>query len=233
MSSEHLTAIPAIRLDGELRGRVRAGVVAASPVQVSPSNDALLREIDGLGDRLRERYADRSPAEIGELRPARELYRSFGIDPTKKRPSSEALLRRVLKGKEFPRISNAVDLSNYLAVRFLLPIGLYDADKVEGAAVMRRGREGESYPGIRKAEVHLGGRPLLADNLGPFGNPTSDSLRTSVTESTRAMWLVLFAPAGFSSTTLDSHLSETAEAVRLYVGDPTAVDVLRIDRWDQ
>ena len=46
------------------------------------------------------------------------------------------------------------------------------------------GREGESYPGIRKDDVHVGGRIALVDARGPFGNPTSDSARTMVTTAT-------------------------------------------------
>jgi DNA/RNA-binding domain of Phe-tRNA-synthetase-like protein len=222
-----------VSLDSELQGRVRAGVVSAQSIHVVDADDRLEREIARLGDEVRSRFTDLSPAEISELRPARDLYRSFGIDPTKTRPSSESLLRRLLKGKEFPSVSNAVDLSNYLAVRFLLPIGLYDADKVEGDAVLRRGHAGESYAGIRKSEVHLAGRPVLVDDVGAFGNPTSDSFRTSVTDSTRSLLLVLFAPADFESQTLDDYLSQSVAAVRTYLGKPSAVEARRIDGWGQ
>ena len=59
-----------------------------------------------------------------------------------------------------------------------------DAAQIKGDVTMRLGRDGESYPGIRKDEVHVGGRIALADSTGPFGNPTSDSARTMVTTAT-------------------------------------------------
>jgi DNA/RNA-binding domain of Phe-tRNA-synthetase-like protein len=156
-------------------------------------------------------HAGAAPASIERLQPARDLYRAFRIDPTRTRPSSESLLRRVLQGKPLPRILNAVDLCNLCALKFLLSIGLYDADHVHGTVTARRGRPGEAYAGIRKEEVHLEGRPVLADEDGPFGNPTSDSLRTSVTASTRSLWLVIFAPAAYPTARLREHV-ETARA---------------------
>lgn len=233
METDRPDMVRRVSLSPELQGRVRVGTVSARSIRVAPADELLDREIARLGDDVRSRFADRPPGEIGELRPARDLYRSFGIDPTKTRPSSESLLRRLLKGDAFPCVSNAVDLSNYLAVRFLLPIGLYDVAKIEGDAVMRRGLEGESYSGIRKSEVHLSGRPVLVDQFGAFGNPTSDSLRTSVTESTRSILLVLFAPADFASQVLDGYLSQTVDAVATYLGNPATIETRRIDGWGQ
>jgi DNA/RNA-binding domain of Phe-tRNA-synthetase-like protein len=135
----------------------------------------------------------------------RTLYKRIGIDPTKTRPSSEALLRRVRKGDPLPRINSLVDVINWCSVETQLPYGLYDLDRIEGAIEVRLGREGESYPGIRKDVVHVAGRLVLADALGPFGNPTSDSLRTCVTTATRAALIVIFAPAP-----LPEHVAQSA-----------------------
>jgi DNA/RNA-binding domain of Phe-tRNA-synthetase-like protein len=131
------------------------------------------------------------PAEIAAVR---AMYRRVGLDPTKTRPSSEALLRRVRKGDPLPRINSMVDVCNWCSFEFQLPYGLYDAAKIQGDVVLRLGRAGESYPGIRKDDVHVGGRIALADEIGPFGNPTSDSARTMVTTATTSALLVVFAP---------------------------------------
>ncbi len=112
------------------------------------------------------------------------MYKRVGLDPTKRRPSSEALLRRVRKGEPLPRINSMVDVCNWCSLEFQLPYGLYDAARIEGHVVLRLGHDGESYPGIRKDDVHVGGRITLADAVGPFGNPRSDSARTMVTTAT-------------------------------------------------
>ncbi len=158
-------------------------------------------------------HAGRPPGEIEGLAPARRLYRAFGIDPTSTRPSSEALLRRILQGKPFPSINAAVDICNLCSTTFLLPIGLYDAAKIEGKVTLRQGEPGESYPGIRKDSVNVAGRPVLVDDVGPFGNPTSDSLRTCVTEATGSLFMVIFAPANYAPAALDAHVAFAHDAI--------------------
>jgi DNA/RNA-binding domain of Phe-tRNA-synthetase-like protein len=190
---------------------IRVGLVRAGPVAVAPAGEALTAEIVETCGRLTAQHAGKPPADITGLAPARELYRAFGIDPTHTRPSSEALLRRALQGKPMPKILNAVDVCTLCSLLFLLPIGLYDAGKIRGGATLRRGKPGESYPGIRKDEVHLEGRPVLVDEEGPFGNPTSDSLRTSVTTATTALWIVIFSPGSVPRATLEAHVAAAAD----------------------
>jgi DNA/RNA-binding domain of Phe-tRNA-synthetase-like protein len=202
-----------VRLAEEVKPLLRAGLVRAGPVAVGPAGPDLLGEMERTAAALAAEHSGQQPSEIPGLGPARDLYRAFRIDPTRTRPSSEALLRRVLQGKPLPRILNAVDLCNLLSLQFLLPLGLYDSGKIRGDVTLRRGAPGESYPGIRKDDVHIEGRPVLADSQGPFGNPTSDSFRTSVTPDTRSLWLVLFAPAAFPRPTLESYTLRAAEAI--------------------
>jgi len=129
-----------------------------------------------------------------DIAPARQLYRHFGIDPTRYRPSSEALLRRVLRGERLPRVNSLVDVANVVSLRLQVPIGLYDLAHVRGSLTLRLGREGESYVGIRKEQVNVAGRICVADDAGPCGNPSADSGRTMITTATeRAAW-IFFLP---------------------------------------
>jgi len=141
----------------------------------------------------------------------RTMYKKVGIDPTKTRPSNEALLRRVRKGDTVPRINSAVDIVNWCSLEFQLPYGLYDASKISGDVTMRIGAEGEKYAGIRKDEVNVGGRITVADSQGPFGNPTSDSSRTMVTPATTELLVVIFAPVEIPKVQLDRVVKTTAE----------------------
>ena len=148
----------------------------------------------------------------------RSLYRRFGIDPTKTRPSSEALLRRVRRGQPWPAINSLVDVCNACSLAAQLPFGLYDADRIAGDIVLRRGRPGEEYEGIRKATVHLAGRPALFDDVGPFGNPTSDSARTMVTTETVRALVVVFAPLEIGRDAIIDVLTQTAASVGKVTG---------------
>jgi DNA/RNA-binding domain of Phe-tRNA-synthetase-like protein len=156
------------------------------------------------------------PAE--ESQAVRAMYRRIGIDPTKTRPSSEALLRRVRKGDRLPRINTLVDVCNWCSLEFQLPYGLYDVAALEPPVTLRIGLEGESYAGIRKDVVNVVDRLTLADRRGPFGNPTSDSSRTMVTGATQTVLAVVFAPAETTPARLASVLDETARRLIEFAG---------------
>ena len=153
-----------------------------------------------------------------ETTAVRTMYKRVGIDPTKTRPSSEALLRRVRKGDTLPRINSMVDVCNWCSFEFQLPYGLYDAAQIQGDVMLRIGREGESYPGIRKDDVHVGGRIALVDTRGPFGNPTSDSARTMVTTATTRALLVVFAPREVDIARLARVMDTTSERMQQFTG---------------
>jgi DNA/RNA-binding domain of Phe-tRNA-synthetase-like protein len=164
-----------------------------------------------------------SGSEVGSglsrtIAAVRTMYKRVGIDPTKTRPSSEALLRRVRKGALFPRINSMVDVCNWCSLEFQLPYGLYDAARIEGDVELRIGRDGEVYAGIRKDDVHVGGRICLADDRGPFGNPTSDSARTMVTPATTSGMLVVFSPREVDRARLAAVLDATSARMTEFTG---------------
>lgn len=143
----------------------------------------------------------------------RTMYKRLGIDPTKTRPSSEALLRRVRKGDALPRVNSLVDVINWCSVESQLPYGIYDAGRIDGAVTLRVGRTGERYAGIRKDTVHVEGRLTLADQTSPFGNPTSDSARTMVTTATTRALVVIFAPASLEGAHSSRAVAMTEERI--------------------
>ncbi|HEX2444960.1 MAG TPA: phenylalanine--tRNA ligase beta subunit-related protein [Vicinamibacterales bacterium] len=155
------------------------------------------------------------PADTAAVR---AMYKRVGLDPTKTRPSSEALLRRILKGGAIPRINTMVDVINWCSVEFQLPYGLYDRSSVRGVPTLRLGRPGEEYAGIRKDTVHVAGRITLADDEGPFGNPTSDSARTMVTTATTDALVVVYAPVAFPRPELERVLQVTAGRIARVCG---------------
>ena len=148
----------------------------------------------------------------------RTMYKKVGIDPTKTRPSNEALLRRVRKGDTIPRINSAVDIVNWCSLEFQLPYGLYDASRIQGSVTMRLGSDGEKYAGIRKDDVNVAGRITVADDVGPFGNPTSDSARTMVTPAATELLVVIYAPIEITKPQLERVASVTADRMQQILG---------------
>jgi DNA/RNA-binding domain of Phe-tRNA-synthetase-like protein len=207
----------------ELNGRVRLGLLALDDVEVRESDGALDAEVERTCATLREKYGGGRSSEVPGAADARTLYKALGIDPTKTRPSNEALLRRALKGDGLYRINTLVDALNLVSLREQLPFGLYDLDRVQSPVTLRRGAPGESYEGIRKGTVNVEGRPVLVDGQGPFGNPTSDSLRTSITTLTRRALVVAYAPAGYGVPRLGGVLDATAETLTRFCGGEVAL----------
>ena len=154
-----------------------------------------------------------------EIARVRAMYKRLGLDPTKVRPSSEALLRRVRKGDPLPRVNSLVDVCNWCSVETQLSFGLYDYDKIEGDSVsLRVGAPGEGYDGIRKDRVNVDGRLTLADARGPFGNPTSDSSRTMVTLDPTRVLFVVYCPREHERLGLAAAMDLTARRMLEFTG---------------
>jgi len=204
---------PALALEVEeaLRGTLALGLLEAEGVRLQPVPAAFDEECARACAHLEAQHAGRPPADIPGVAETRALFHALGVDPTKTRPSSEALLRRVVQGKGLPRVNLAVDVCNLCSLEHQLPLGLYDREHVRGAVRARTGQEGEGYPGIRKQHVNLSGRLLLADDEGPFGAPTSDSARTAVTDSTTRLLVVVFCPLERADRSLSAMLEHIAD----------------------
>ena len=198
-------------LSPELAAIVRPAVLWWTGATVVDREPRLDRLLDAAEAHVREN----PPAETQAVR---AMYRRVGLDPTKTRPSNEALLRRIRKGDHLPRVNSLVDVINWCSVECQLPYGLYDGSHVNGDVTLRLGRDGEEYAGIRKDVVHVAARIMLADRDGPFGNPTSDSARTMVTTSTTEALVVIFAPRDTEAARLEHVLETTAARIATIAG---------------
>lgn len=208
----------ALEVSPELKGRVRLGLQALHGVSVREKDEALAAETASYAEDLRRIHGDGKSGDVPGAADARALYKALGLDPTKTRPSSEALLRRVLKGEALYRINTLVDAMNLCSLRSQLPFGLYDLGRIEPPVLLRKGEPGESYEGIRKAAVNVEGRPVLSDARGPFGNPTSDSARTMVTTATSRALVTVYAPASYNEFRLKEVLEGAETTLTRYCG---------------
>ncbi len=193
-------------IEPELAGVVRPGVLWWDGATVSDGSAALDAAIPPVAAAV-------VAAPPADTQAVREMYRRIGLDPTKTRPSNEALLRRVRRGDPFPRVNSLVDAVNLCSLQCQLPYGVYDRAALTGAITLRLGRDGEQYAGIRKDAVHVTGRVTVADEHGPFGNPTSDSARAMVTTATREALVVIYAPLSTQPAELARVLDLTAARI--------------------
>jgi DNA/RNA-binding domain of Phe-tRNA-synthetase-like protein len=124
----------------------------------------------------------------------RRLFRAAGCDPTRYRPSSEALLRRIVRGEEIPAIQPLVDLSNTLSAELAVPCCVMSEGTFDPPFVFRAGRQGECYVSLR-GPFNLDGKPLLCDANGPLDCPITGNEKVKATAATRRAWLVAYLPS--------------------------------------
>jgi DNA/RNA-binding domain of Phe-tRNA-synthetase-like protein len=201
----------------ELPG-VKLGALEAEGVQVVAVDMALAKLMDEVCDWKRREFTLESLAEAQDIRLVRAMFREWDMDPSKYRPSSEALLRRVVQGKGLYRVSNVVDICNLGSIEVGWPFGCSDRSRISPPVKFRHGTAGESYEGIGKKMWHLDGRPVLADPTGPFGSPISDSTRSMITESAHDTLTVIYAPAGVPDASLEKALARLGGRLTQFAG---------------
>ena len=161
------------------------GACVDAMVVNTPYNDELWQEIDTFCNKFRGELTTESLKEIASIAATRRVYKACGKDPSRYRPASEALIRRVLQGKELYQLNTLVDLVNLASIAYGYSIGGFDADQFEGDTLtLGIGREGEPYEGIGRGLLNIQGLPVYRDTKGGVGTPTSDNERTKITEST-------------------------------------------------
>ncbi len=197
-----------IQLDEQLRARIRGvvfGIATISGVQVRERDERLWRQVEALGHAHRREFTLDTLSEQPRIAAVRAMQKAFGFDPTRYRPSSEALLRRVLKGTGLHQINTAVDVNNLCSLELLLPMCIYDLSHVSDPIRVRIGAAGEVYPGIGRQNFQVEQRVIIADEQGVMGTTVSDSERTKVTLQTTDILLAIYAPAQSQLTMIERH----------------------------
>jgi DNA/RNA-binding domain of Phe-tRNA-synthetase-like protein len=196
---------------------LRLGLLSMTGLTIRAKDDALWQALEQAAAAVAARMDPNALGSDARISAVRRLFKSVGVDPSRYRPSSEALVRRVAQGKGLYQINTAVDVNNWSSLEERLPFGIYDAQCITGQVLLQLGRENAAYEGIGKSLVSLEGKMLLADEEGAFGSPISDSTRAMVTEQTRDIQLVVFA-ADVPPEALRSILNLTSERLTHYNG---------------
>ena len=161
------------------------GACVEANVENSPYCQELWDEINALGEKYRDMLTTESLKEMSGIAATRKVYRACGKDPSRYRPASEALIRRMLLGKQLYQRDTLVDLVNLASIASGYSSGGFDADKFEGDTLtLGVGKAGEPYEGIGRGNINIEGLPVYRDSLGGVGTPTSDNERTKMMSDT-------------------------------------------------
>lgn len=191
----------------------------------APTSDPLWDEMRDAVRVIGERYAIDQINKRPAISATRMAYKHLGKEPNRYRPSAEALCRRIVNGKGLYRTLSAIDMINLVSILTGYSIGGFDADKIQGDTLtLGVGREGEEFHAIGRGLLNVAHLPLYRDAAGGIGTPTSDEQRTSLSESTtRLLMLVnIYGEETDPMTTgkiitrlLNSHCSATSTSTRL------------------
>ena len=168
------------------------GAAVEARVVNTPFSPELWKEIHALEDKFRNELTTESLKELSGIAATRRVYKACGKDPSRYRPASEQLIRRMLQGKELYQIDTLVDLVNLASIAYGYSIGGFDADKFVGDTLtLGVGKEGEPYEGIGRGMLNIAGLPVYRDAIGGVGTPTSDNERTKMTLQTTHLMVLI------------------------------------------
>ncbi len=168
------------------------GAAVEANVRNTEYSEPLWNEINALGEEYRRTLSTETLKLLPGIAATRAVYKRCGKDPSRYRPSSEALIRRMLQGKELYQIDTLVDLINLASIKFGYSIGGFDADKFVGDTItLGVGKEGEPYEGIGRGMINIAGLPVYRDEKGGVGTPTSDNERTKIGLDTTRTLIVI------------------------------------------
>lgn len=168
------------------------GACVEADVVNTPYSQPLWDEIHRQEEHFRQTLTTESLKEIASIAATRRIYKACGKDPSRYRPASEALIRRILQGKPLYQIDTLVDLINLASIAYGYSIGGFDASKFVGDTLtLGIGREGEPYEGIGRGMINIHGLPVYRDAQGGVGTPTSDNERTKIDLATRRLLVLI------------------------------------------
>ena len=112
--------------------KLHVGIVIAKDINNSGSDEKIYHLLKEIEDFIKLNFVPEQLAKHPMISPWRTAYSEFGAKPSKYHSSVEALMRRILKGQEIPKVNKLVDAYNYLSLKHLIPMGADDLDKVQG-----------------------------------------------------------------------------------------------------
>lgn len=188
-----------IRISSQLKNLVpdfKVGIIQYNHIEVGDSPQMIRGRLQTFQESLFFDLEDKSVTDIEGIAEWRKIFKQVGTDPNRYRPSVEAIYRRIQKQNFLNSIHSAVDLNNFFSMQYEIPMGIYDADKLDGNIEIRVGQPDDEYLGINGRVISMKDKILSSDETGAFGSPYVDSERTAVTvETKRALQIAYLKPS--------------------------------------
>lgn len=189
-------------------------IIAYEMDVVVKESEAVKQLIKATEKELRAEYTIDDVIQIPTIKEGRDGYKKFGKDPSRYRLAVESLYRRVVKNYDLYSINDVVDIGNILSIRTMRSTAILDMDQIKGDVLVRLGTAADDYEGINRGKLNIENIPVYVDNLGPFGSTTSDTERTSITENTQRILVLIIC---FSKQNIESNINEMMNLYTKYV----------------
>ncbi|OZM58028.1 hypothetical protein CIB95_00150 [Lottiidibacillus patelloidae] len=176
--------------------RFKIGVIEYDDITISETPKMIKGRLQFFEQSLQFELETKAISEYPSLMEWRTIFKQVGTDPSKYRPSSEALYRRVKKGNSIITDNSAIDINNFFSLQYAIPFGIYNKDIIQEPVILSIGGEDSQYDALNGRLVNMGGKLVSSDAVGPFGSPIVDSKRTMITtDTTRALQIIYFTPS--------------------------------------
>jgi DNA/RNA-binding domain of Phe-tRNA-synthetase-like protein len=119
-----------------------AAAITTTGITATPDVDEQVARLTAIA---RARLAGGTESDLPEIKAWRQAFSKMGLKPTQYRCASEALLRRLRKEGELPRIHPLIDLCNAVSVAFAIPVAALDLDRISGDLEVRHAVGDEEY----------------------------------------------------------------------------------------
>jgi len=182
--------------------------VLSFKINISAADDAFKIEMANLANEVKASLTLESLLKLPRIHAARSGYKTLGKDPSRYRLATESLLRRLIKGNGLYYVNNAVDIGNVLSIKTMRSVAVLDEAKIQGDVIIRIGDDAP-YEGIGRGLINVENIPVYCDEIGPFGSPTSDTLRTSIQEVTTEILLFIMSFDGMDGLVQDLELAKS------------------------
>lgn len=170
----------------------KAGIIQYEQAVIGSSPQMVKGRLQLFQESIYFDLLDKELTDFPGIKEWRQVFKAAGIDPSRYRPSAEALYRRIKKQNYLAPVHSAIDLNNFFSIQYALPAGIYDAAHISEGLTIRTGFPEESYDALNGRVVNLENMIVAADNEGPFGSPYVDSERTKVTESAKTLLQIIY-----------------------------------------
>jgi DNA/RNA-binding domain of Phe-tRNA-synthetase-like protein len=214
-------------IDDSVRDKfgISVGIAEIQGVTQKKSSE-LSKEIANVEEEIRARYSLDEVKNLRLIRMQRDFFWRLGVDPTKIRPASEALMRRILLNNGMPRISPVVDASNLASVKTQLTFSAFDLERIEQPLSVRFSKVGEivTLIGDRK-KVLTGKEIVLTDSskiLCVYAHGDVDE--TKVSSTTRDLLLVAYGIPGISKAEIEESLIIASKYIKRFAGGKVVIE---------